>query len=63
MGINEEYNTKSNGIPGQIDEKNSISTLLEEMEITFPDEISHAVYHNAIQNYYESLNKILSQFP
>ena len=59
MEIEEEYKTKSNGITGQICEKNTVSTLLEEMQITFPDKISHDVYHNAIQDYYESLNTIL----
>ena len=61
MEIEEEYTTKSKGIPGQIYEKNAVSTLLEEMQITFPDKISHDVYHNAIQDYYESLNTILIQ--
>lgn len=62
MEIKEVYNTKSIGMSGQIYKKTTVSLLLEEMEITFPDEISLAIYHKAIQNYFESLNSILRQF-
>ncbi len=61
METEEEYNTKSDEIPGLINDKNTVSTLTDEMQITFPTKIHHDVYHNAIQDYYESLNTIPSQ--
>lgn len=60
METEEEYNTKSDEIPGLINDKNNVSALTNEMQITFPDKLSHDVYHNAIQDYYESLSTILS---
>ena len=62
MDIIEKYSIKSNGIPGQINEENNISTLLEEMQITFPDKSSYDVYHKAIRDYFESLDTVLGQF-
>lgn len=61
MEIKDKNTTKFNGISEQIFDKNISLTLANELQITFPDQISHDVYHNAIEDYFESLNTILKK--
>jgi len=61
MEIKDKNTAKFNGISEQIFDKNISLTLANELQITFPDQISHDVYHNAIEDYFESLNTILKK--
>ena len=61
MEIKDNITTKFNGISEQIFDKNIALILVEKLQITFPDQISHDVYHKAIEDYYESLNAILKK--